>query len=151
MSEGIRRVVTGLDEQGKSTILVDDRVSPAFGLIWRSDAVPVDNSSREDAAAAPFDPMSVMRTQGSIFFVSEIPPSQPGQEPFIHATNTIDYIYVLSGRVKLIVETGSVELGPNECVVDRGIVHGWEVLGDEPARLLSVMLPAHPVGNGATV
>jgi hypothetical protein len=94
MSEGIRRVVTGLDEQGRSTILFDDRV-PLGGtnIIWQTPAIPVDNAGRE----------------------------------------------------------GAVELGAGDCIVDRGVVHGWQVLGDESVIMTNVLVPSIPVGAGSTI
>jgi len=41
-----RRVVTGLDEQGRSCILID---GPSKDIIWTSDRSPADNSGTADA------------------------------------------------------------------------------------------------------
>ena len=56
MTLNIRRVVTGHDAQGRSTILVDEQVSnqhsprpgAIFSVIWSSEGFPVDNDGSED-------------------------------------------------------------------------------------------------------
>jgi mannose-6-phosphate isomerase-like protein (cupin superfamily) len=150
MSEGIRRVVTGLDEQGRSTVLFDDRV-PLGGtnIIWQTPAIPVDNASREDAAV-PFD-MAIFRSAGSTFLVTELQPGDTAGGPLMHATDTLDHLVVLKGRIRLQLEEGAVELGAGDCIVDRGVVHGWQVLGDESVVMTNVLVPSIPVGAGATI
>jgi mannose-6-phosphate isomerase-like protein (cupin superfamily) len=145
-----RRVVTGLDEQGRSTVLFDDRV-PLGGtsIIWQTPEIPVDNSSREDTAT-PFT-FDTLRSLGSTFLVTEMQPGDTGEGPYMHATDTLDHLVVLKGRIKLQLEEGSVELGPGDCIVDRGVVHGWQVLGDEPVVMTNVLVPSHPVGAGSTI
>jgi len=50
----------------------------------------------------------------------------------MHATDTIDYLIILSGKVTLVLEEGEADLGPGDFVVDRGVVHGWRNPHDEP-------------------
>ena len=150
MSEGIRRVVTGLDEQGRSTILFDDRVRlGGTSIIWQTPEIPVDNSSREDAAS-PFE-FDIFKSPGSTFLVTELQPAQTGDGPYMHATDTLDHLVVLKGRIRLQLEEGAVECGPGDCIIDRGVVHGWQVLGDEPVVMTNVLVPSHPVGAGSTL
>ena len=147
MSQGIRRVVTGLDEQGKSAVLFDDRTQGSNSrIIWQTPAIPADNSGRDDAGAIDFT-LDLLRSPGSTFLLTRM---EPG-EPYMHATDTLDYFVVLEGRVRMQLEAQSVEIGPGDCIVNRGVVHGWQVLGDEPLVMARVMLPAAPVGAGATV
>ena len=144
-----RRVVTGLDAEGKSCILIDGEVpstSQTGGLIWRSDSVPADNSGGEPEQV-PFS-MELMHGGGTTFMVVDFPPGMPG---FKHATDTLDYIIVLKGQVTLEVETGEVTCGPGDFIVDRGVVHSWRNDGPEVATIATVTLPAHPVGKGRTV
>ena len=129
MSEGIRRVVTGLDEQGRSTVLFDDRIALERGetkLIWTTDTIPADNSGRADSAR-PFT-FDDMKSPGSVFLVTRMEAGDTAAGPFMHATDTLDHLVVLKGRIKLQLEEGAVELGPGDCIVDRGVVHGWQVL-----------------------
>lgn len=146
-----RRVVTGLDAEGKSCVLIDGpvpRTSPAANLIWRTAAVPADNSGSADAAV-PYD-MAMLHDGGSNFILTELPPGLSGGA-FMHATDTIDYLVMIAGEVVLALETGEVTLRPGDLIVDRGVIHGWRNDGAETAVFASVTIPAHPVGKGRTV
>ena len=60
-----------------------------------------------------------------------------------HRTDSIDFHYILSGEVDLVLEAGAVRLSVGDSVVIPGVVHGWEsergwssclfVVGLEPA------------------
>lgn len=146
-----RRVVTGLNAEGKSCVLIDGAVprhSPAANLIWRSGAMPADNAGSEDAAV-PYD-MAMLHDGGSNFILTQLPPGMGG-EAFMHATDTIDYLVMIAGEVVLALETEEVTLRAGDLIVDRGVIHGWRNDGPEAAVFASVTLPAHPVGRGRTV
>jgi mannose-6-phosphate isomerase-like protein (cupin superfamily) len=150
-SPGNRRVVTGLDAEGRSCVIIDGPVprhGAAANLVWRTAAVPADNAGTADTAA-PYD-MAMLHDGGANFILTELPPG-PGGQAFMHATDTIDYLTVLSGEVVLVLETGEVTLRAGDLLVDRGVVHGWRNDGDEPAVFCSVTMPAYPVGSGRTV
>ncbi|MGG1943331.1 cupin domain-containing protein [Trinickia sp. NRRL B-1857] len=78
----IRRVVSGHDAQGRSTVLFDGYATsvkemesmPGLALtdLWETDTSPVDNRSDDDAAARPvrLEPPA----NGSIFRMVEFPP-----------------------------------------------------------------------------
>jgi mannose-6-phosphate isomerase-like protein (cupin superfamily) len=148
---GLRRVVTGLDAAGRSCVVFDGPVprhSPVANLVWRTAAVPADNAGDEDAAAAYA--MEMLHDGGTNFILTELPPGLTG-DAFMHATDTIDYLVVISGEVVLVLEAGEVRLRPGDLIVDRGVIHGWRNDGAEPAVYASVTIPARPVGNGRTV
>lgn len=145
-----RRVVTGLDADGQSCVIIDGPVVPistSGGMVWRTDAVPADNSGTGDIDEAPFD-FAMMHSGGSGFMVIDYP---PGMSTFWHATDTIDYIVVLKGEVMLALETGEIVLRPGDFVVDRGVNHAWRNDTAEPATIAVINLPAKPVGKGRTV
>jgi len=151
MSKAPRRVVTGLDEQGRSCIVFDGPVprhAPVANLVWRTASVPADNSGNDDAAV-PYA-MEMLHDGGTNFIVTEFPPGMEG-EAFMHATDTIDYLVVVSGEITLVLETGDVALGAGDFIVDRGVIHGWRNDGDVTAVYVSVTIPAKPVGKGRTV
>ncbi len=155
MSKTTRRVVTGLDANGKSCFVIDGEVpvpgDMGVGMIWRTDAIPADNSGNADPCDRPFD-FDVMHSGGSTFLTVEYPPGMGSEgEPGWHATDTIDYIVVLTGEVVLMVEDGEVTMRPGDFFVDRGVVHAWRNDGDVPTRIAVVNLPSHPVGKGRTV
>lgn len=150
----MRRVVTGLNAEGKSCVVFDGEVprhQPAANLIWRN-ALPADNAGQADAAV-PYD-MSLLHDGGVNFILTELPGKDPGGRPggaFLHATDTIDYLVMIAGEVVLVLETGEVTLRAGDFIVDRGVVHGWRNDGSETAVFASVTLPALPVGKGRTV
>jgi mannose-6-phosphate isomerase-like protein (cupin superfamily) len=55
-------------------------------------------------------------------------PARPGR----HRTDTVDLLQIVAGRVWLVLDATEVELGPGDCVVQRGTWHTWENRGDEP-------------------
>lgn len=79
------------------------------------------------AGASRFDP-------GDLFA------RDPEGEQGWHTTATIDYAIVLSGRVELGLDSGWLELGPGDVVVQRANRHAWRLVGDEPAQLAAVMI-----------
>jgi len=144
-----RRVVTGLDPDGQSGVLLDGAI-PRFNamsaaLVWRAD-MPADNSGRADAAV-PYA-VDLLHSGHANFAICAFPANTP---ELMHATDTIDYLVVLSGRVTLVLEAGEAELGPGDIVVDRGVMHGWRNPHGEDCIAAVVNLPALPVGKGRTI
>ena len=67
-------------------------------------------------------------------------PDNPG----MHTTATIDYLYVLSGRVVLELDEGETrEIGPGDSVVQNGTRHAWRNPFDEPCRMVVALVGAH--------
>jgi quercetin dioxygenase-like cupin family protein len=146
----LRRVVTGIDAEGKSCIVLDGALKPlseTAGLVWRTEAIPADNSGTADCPGGPFS-FELMHSGGSMCMVMEYP---PGIGEFWHATDTIDYIVMLKGEVVLQMENGEARLKAGDFAVDRGVLHNWRNDTDEPALAMIVILPAHPVGKGRNV
>jgi quercetin dioxygenase-like cupin family protein len=149
-----RRVISGLNAEGKSAIVIDDCRPvdlPGGQFVWRCKTTPADNNGNEDAGAGPFDGSCIHDRDGSSFAVFHFKPEDGLMGPGMHATDTIDYVVVLKGRIEFHTETGVVELKAGDLLVDRGVSHGWRAVGDETAMTAVVMLPAHPVGSGATI
>lgn len=149
MAGSYRRVVTGLDKAGRSTVIVDGppiasiSVSGKSGLVWQTDAVPADNSGCEDISSGHIS-VGALGDGGTRFFIHEFPPRREG-EPFWHATDTIDYITMLEGEVVLMTETGEVTLRRGDVLVDRGVRHAWRNDSDAPAVAAIVIIPGLPV------
>jgi quercetin dioxygenase-like cupin family protein len=67
-------------------------------------------------------------------------PDQPG----MHTTATVDYEFVVSGRVLLELDDGlTTELGPGDTVVQNGTRHAWRNPFDEPCTMVVVLIGAH--------
>jgi quercetin dioxygenase-like cupin family protein len=146
---GNRRVVTGIDDEGRSCVVIDGPIPRLnemnAALAWRC-AVPADNSGREDTVA-PYS-VEMLHSGGANFAICEFPPRS---DAYMHATDTIDFLVVLAGKVTLVLEIGEASLEPGDFVVDRGVLHGWRNDHDQPCTCAVVNLPAHPVGAGRTI
>lgn len=148
-----RRIVTGLDGDGRSTVIIDGpvaRSNQATGFAWCTATLPADNSGSEDTAGQPFT-FGLLHGGGSNFMVAEYPPGMGSDQSYWHATDTIDYIVVLRGEIVLELEAGEARAKAGDLIVDRGVLHSWRNDGDEVAATAIVTIPAHPVGEGRTV
>jgi quercetin dioxygenase-like cupin family protein len=145
----MRRVVTGLDAEGRSCVLIDGAVprpASTSNLVWQS-SLPADNSGSADAAAKAFE-IADVHHDGSNFLLIEF---APGTVPGMHVTDTLDYFVMLSGSVTLELETGRATLRPGDFVANRGVMHGWRNDGPETAVLAAMTVPSLPVGGGRTI
>jgi mannose-6-phosphate isomerase-like protein (cupin superfamily) len=131
-----RLIVAAHDELGKPVFArVEDAERgerPAWRL-WGSDGTPRIGEADPAGGRTGFPPLGGVR-----MCVSEMP---PGKNPAgVHASDTIDFIFVLSGSVFLIEGEAELELFPGDCVVQTGTAHAWENRGTEPARMGIVLL-----------
>ena len=60
----------------------------------------------------------------------------------MHQTDTLDFLFVISGQIELILEEGSTVLESGDCLVQRGTNHAWRVVGDESCTFAVVLLSA---------
>jgi Cupin domain len=156
----IRRLVTGLDADGRSAVLIDD-VSPhakvAHGTatyvatdLWRTEVTPADNSG------PPADPLAGDRPRtvgpapaGSVFRVLELPPDRDwrfdpeGREirPLaFHTTASIDYAIVLSGEIWAVLDATEVKMTAGDVLIQRGTAHAWSNRSDAPCLMAFVLI-----------
>lgn len=180
MLKPTRRIVTG-QRNGKSAVIFDGRstnrqVNPlvpdtGVTILWKSEAVPTDNSGVDDAAGETF---GLRQTEGGAdFMIFQCAPHvetqrrakeaggdawlAPGMlpagtqtdsraHPGMHRHDTTDFITMISGEITLILEDGEVTLKPGDTLVNRGSLHAWENRGDAPAILSAVSLGARRSG-----
>ncbi len=153
----VRRVVTGVDAQGRSTFVSDGDAfgGDAWGEVWVTDP-----RHGLDAVVDPRHGPFVLQPPagGTAWRVFSLPPDAvmrermaaaaehiPGMESDgFHTTATIDYVMVLEGEVSLELDTGEVALHPGDCVVQRGTRHAWRNRSDHPVRMAAVMLSTEP-------
>jgi len=149
----VRRVVTGVDEAGRSVFLSD---GPAFGGEQWAEVWITDPAEGIDAVVDPQLGTAVLEPPagGTAFRVFEVPTDEDmraamanaaatmeGIEPDgFHTTRTIDYVMVLEGEISLQLDTGEVALGPGDCVVQRSTRHAWRNRSGRPVRMMAVML-----------
>ncbi len=159
-----RRVVTGFDAKGKSTVALDGRVperarwTPSAAEIekepftrfitadelWVLPAVPFDLAERRD----PVGPELASYGRGEKFLphrgsvvVEEVRYDPGGGYP-MHTSASLDVIVVTSGAMELILETGSTVVRAGDVVIQRGTPHAWKVVGDQPCTFVSILADA---------
>ena len=141
----IRRVVTGHDENLKAYIVSDgpaanvreNRTGHSSALIWATDSAPADITSDEDMGDRNLG--TAPPANGTRFCVHEIGPHLD-YEPIFHRTDTIDYVLVIKGRLKMRLDKDEIELGPGDMVIMRGTAHSWTNVGDETCVVAFVLI-----------
>ncbi len=108
---------------------------PAGGFRFEEITVPPDATPRPaglDAAAALAEAQRMLPG-----LLDAMEPDHPG----MHRTESIDFVYVLSGRCVMKLDDGvTVDLDTGDTVIQNGTRHGWSVPYDEPCRLLCVSI-----------
>jgi quercetin dioxygenase-like cupin family protein len=150
----IRRFVTGHDKNNVAKVIKDgladntrySRPGSSSTLLWSTAEMPAIMPIGEDAEdmgarilGTPPPP------NGSRFIIMEF---QPGNEPRMHRTETLDYIVVLAGEIDMDMDDSTVKLKTGDVMIQRGTNHAWANRGSEPARLALVLLDAQPLGIG---
>lgn len=142
-----RRIVTGVDDKGKSMIASDGRVpeNAQYGeekisgsVLWKEDEVPVNIGKH----AETLDGYTFNLEPPSGGMTAHILTLEPGFNGAYHQTKTIDFVFILSGKLELKLEEGRTILSPGDTVIQRGTNHAWRVIGNEPCTLGAVMLSA---------
>ena len=125
-----RRVVTGFDKAGRSTI-VQDGPAPKAAIYpdvngynaWLVNSVPANLSDFSDPMLNGYH--QTAPPPGGV--VARITTWDPGYVYPMHTTETVDFGIVLSGRIELGLEHGSTILEPGDFVVQQGTPHLWKV------------------------
>jgi hypothetical protein len=169
MLQQVRRIITANNEDGQSYILSDSpsphvtETAPHRGLtdLWAMfdggpDIVTVDGADRP----VVLSPAS----GGNIFRFFQLPPASASattqeaaarvfekmggahervaesRDPTMHLTQTIDYIILLKGRVKLVLDEQDTILNPFDVVIQRRTNHAWINVEEEPALMMAVLV-----------
>jgi cupin domain len=165
-----RRVVSGVDAQGRSTIISDENTTarvaaPAFTVmnLWQVDRLPV---HVDDADGLP-EAVTLLPPMGSLMYrLTTFPPDSEwdvasyqeslealgggdahvdGDESGIaglHQTDSIEIITMLSGELYAVLETTETLLRPGETFIQRGTKHTWNNRSDQPATFVALTIPA---------
>jgi hypothetical protein len=140
-----RRIVCAEDD-GAAVVAADGAARPVAHTaasvweIWAADGPPEIGEAKPARGATFFPP-----PPGSRVYLSEMPVDPHPIDPAarMHATDTVDFAIVVSGRVRLFQGDGSdVLLEPGDAVVQTGTEHAWEIPGPDPARVVFVLLGA---------
>jgi mannose-6-phosphate isomerase-like protein (cupin superfamily) len=165
----IRRVVTTLDVNNKSTTLFDSKVPLEIGksgmpgaVLWVTDSSPA-GFSQQDTGKRPIGISPP--DNGTVFRVVEFPPVDdaklatmdpnfmmkvvgstapargvPPTNPMEHRTRTVDYAIIMSGEIDMMLDDKTVHLKTGDVVVQQATNHAWLNHGKEPCRVLFVLM-----------
>ena len=158
-------VVAGLNEAGEPDFAVGappEAVVDQPGIVqgawyWRAD----NGHSRERPGAVP-NTSDIAGPNGSTFGVVRFAANSAGkarpakldvsstpmgaetgheEDPAMHATDTVDYEVVLSGKIDLELPSGKVRtLVPGDLLVMAGVPHAWKNRYDEDCIFLAVTI-----------
>lgn len=154
---------------GVSPHVVESRPNRGLTNLWITEGPPSIAPSTRDDAARPV--MLEPPPEGTVFRFFQLAPASsvahlaPAEaeaamaaafaamgaahtrvdttrHPGMHKSHTVDYIIVLSGRVRMLLDDGQVDLAPFDVVVQRGTNHAWVNLTEAPALLVAVLMAA---------
>lgn len=164
MNKLLRRIVTGVDENGKAIFESDDTPPVSFSMeedwpgfnnveLWQT-VRPAPNFSDEYYPSKPYDfniPPGIAR-----FCTVRLPPlknllayqKEKGSEIDLknfgmHSTYSVDFLIILEGEVTLLLESGEEKtLHPHDTVIQKGNIHAWHNRGDVDCVFACVMIGA---------
>jgi mannose-6-phosphate isomerase-like protein (cupin superfamily) len=165
----IRRIVTTLDANDRSTTLFDSNVpllvrksGNGSANLWVTNSSPA-GFSQQDTGKPPTG--IAPPDNGTVLRVVEFPPvddaqlaamdpklmmniagtDAPGRgvpvtNPLEHRTRTVDYAIVMSGEIDMMLDDKTVHLKPGDVVVQQATNHAWINRGKEPCRVIFVLM-----------
>jgi mannose-6-phosphate isomerase-like protein (cupin superfamily) len=150
----VRRIVTGIDDDGRSYIESDEPApfEGGFFRLWATDG-PVPEPLPSGPLATGLEPPP----GGTWWRMFSIPPESeirerlaaaavPGMDSDgFHTTASVDYVFVVDGDVTLQLDRGSVDLHTGDCLIQRATRHAWHNRTDRPAKMLVVMVSSTPL------
>jgi catechol 2,3-dioxygenase-like lactoylglutathione lyase family enzyme/mannose-6-phosphate isomerase-like protein (cupin superfamily) len=160
----VRRVATGTGPDGRSFVANDEMVEPvttealpgyAWHRLWGFDGpardgldhFPPVGGVRFNVFTVP--PESTVRPPLTEDLRLELERKLPGRsrhmesdQAGMHRTASVDLIYVVSGRVSLDLDDGSVDLSAGDTLVQNGTRHAWRNTSTEPCVLAIVLIGA---------
>ena len=162
-----RRIVTALDQDGKSYFLHDGPTPGVLDLgraideeIWIDDLTESATNNTDPAQAEKFNlepPAGGSRIRVFTFMAAgdnsslneqhaaagarfNTGDAMDADNPGMHTTATIDYGIVLAGEIALELDSGSVDLKVGDIVVQRATPHAWRNNSEQPCTMLFVLI-----------
>jgi mannose-6-phosphate isomerase-like protein (cupin superfamily) len=149
----MRRVVTTIGPDGRSTILSDDEPGThRWGhALWprSSDDPPLLELVAGEVVWRSYE---VTSTEDMDVYVRDKYPAAADEPPGMHATPTKDFLLVLSGVLELVLDDATVRLGAGDIVVQQATRHAWRFI-KTPVRyaVLSIgVAPRDPTADCLT-
>lgn len=163
-----RRVVSGLNAEGKSVIMVDEispvrMALPAFVAndVWRAETLPTTFEADALGTTLELDPPPGGITVRLVTFVPDSWIDREGYDKTIeqfhgadykasggglaigmHKMTTVDVDTVISGELWCVFDSGEETLlKQGDTIINRGTVHAWSNRTDQPATVVAVVCP----------
>lgn len=145
LPNGMRRIVTGHDPEGKSYIVSDERVTTGpFPNLFQTTGGDPFGPGPEDRPRdlLPTDsPQLEPAVGGANFVFVTLPPTLSNAELFWHRTETVDINVLLGGELILVLEKEETTLRPGDAVIQRNTMHAWKNPTSEPVYWAAVLVP----------
>jgi quercetin dioxygenase-like cupin family protein len=140
-----RRVVTVNDPEGRSEVLRSETDGTPFrwgSIVWPLDPRQPDSTQLEPGEIS-WRQYTLPSEEELNAYVTETYGADAQRGTGMHTTPTIDFVQVLEGRVALVLDHETIELGPGDCVIQQSTAHAWRVL-EAPVRLSTLMIGVSP-------
>lgn len=142
LSNGIRRVTTGIDAAGRAIVVHDEivRDDERALVLWATDAPPTAGDSNPPVTQGWWPPPGGVRVSLSTRAPERSPAaaSRPQAWPDInddagfHASRSVDVIVIISGKIWLELDDGlEIELSAGDTLIQNGTRHRWHNHSDE--------------------
>jgi len=127
MKPGVRRVVTGHDDQGRAVVASDELCGKAV------------------SARPGHERLDLWKgADGTVFRLVRY---EPGVAPRNHRTETVDYAIVLSGEIEMELDGSVVRLRPGDVLVQQNTMHNWVNRGTQACVIAFVLVPVKGARN----
>jgi mannose-6-phosphate isomerase-like protein (cupin superfamily) len=140
----MRKYVTGTNADGRSCIVEESDVTPApipglegiaIASLYKSDTSPPPRPPQQGHFLDIQFPPGALRWQ-----IVEHSPHQHDATPttasLMHHTDTVDFILMLEGTTRLVLDDDQRDLAPGDCVLITGVDHAFEA-GAAGCRMMS--------------
>jgi mannose-6-phosphate isomerase-like protein (cupin superfamily) len=147
-----RRIITGVDEQGRSCVVEESDATPtpvpgmpevAIAALHRIDECPPPPSLPHDSINVDhFLPPGHLRW--NIVQHAPVPEgTAPTASAVMHYSDVMVMFIILAGSTTMVLDVDERELLPGDCVVMHGVNHAL-VVGPEGSTMLSAMIGVPP-------
>ncbi len=161
MLKKTRRVISGINANQKSTILADEKIAalapyPSLPSFYLQDLFYTEENPQTLATRHLDNIYDLHLPEGAMRFLKICMPTQAqiaadlqnsGQaiptdwtKFNLHSTNSVDYIFILSGSITCIVGKNKIDLHAGDFLVQVGPEHTWINNNSEPCYALCVMV-----------
>lgn len=145
----MRRLVTGVDEHGRSCLVeeADVELHPlgeiptlAMARLYATDRSPP--LPRPPALA---DPVDVALAPGLVRWnvVEHAPYEEETVTTTMHYADKLDFVFVAEGTAEFVLQDGPHDVGVGDCIVTTGVDHAWRA-GPEGVCLVVVSIGTPP-------